>query len=189
MDILLPISPPRTTTKTRNKQMSKATARPFTMPKKLVTQIGGLSIWSEETHMLDVRGWGHLMSQLKLSEEEAIKAQTDFGNEVANRYNAYDDAIASKLACDATINEQGDELEELRNIVYAFADSLKQTAYGNAGDDFKKLAWMTEQYIAKQKETCQHEHDGKVYVSMPPQYKCKKCGVMYTKEEQKETTT
>lgn len=48
-----------------------------------------MSIWSEATHMLDIRGWGYLTGQLKLNEQDAIQAQVDFGNEVTKRYNQH----------------------------------------------------------------------------------------------------
>ena len=47
-------------------------------------------------------------------------------------------------------------------------------------DELNKTYWKKQMYMI----CYQHEAGDIVYLSMPPQYKCKKCGAMYVKHNQ-----
>lgn len=88
-------------------------------------------------------------------------------------------------------NEQAFEhrlkLLEQRFEVQAAEVSQLATEIQKAMEGFSQGTSMALQVIAERLKAleaavpCQHEDDGTVLTSLPPQYKCKKCGSFYEK--------
>lgn len=119
------------------------------IPSELVFEPNGISIYGDEIHLLDIRGWGYFTGLKGMSEQQAIDEQVEFGQELVNRYNQHE-ALKKQVEIVEDItrkyNDQMVELGEAKELMEGMAELCKEVSsaacYGKAGKHAGELLEM-----------------------------------------------
>lgn len=78
------------------------------------------------------------------------------------------------------VNDVNDEMHEVlqKDLFLSKQDLLRADIFGEANKEFD-AAVEEAFYASREEQKCEHESDGMIYTSNPPQNKCKHCGEYY----------